>query len=246
MQPRFFRIPIGLIDPPVANPRFEAQDLEQLAESIKGVGILEPLVCVAVGDDRVRLVAGLRRYSAAKLIGLTDVPALVHARMTDREELAVSLVENLHRKDMTPVERGAAFVKLHDAGLAYREIARMVGLSLMTVGIAVSIATKLIPEAREACHAGELTQTEAWELSKLPESLQRAMFLGERGDMIKVVPKRGRSKAETALRAALTAIRLGDRLGALDLTRQAVEALEQTLGADGADGADAEAELVSA
>lgn len=229
MQPRFFRIPIGLIDPPVANPRFEAQDLEQLAESIKGVGILEPLVCVAVGDDRVRLVAGLRRYSAAKLIGLTDVPALVHARMTDREELAVSLVENLHRKDMTPVERGAAFVKLHDAGLTYREIARMVGLSHLTVHIAVSIATKLIPEAREACHIGEITQQAAWEMSKLPVALQRSMFLGERLTVKADDRGKRRAKAEVALRAALTAYRMGDKVQALDLARQAVEALEATM-----------------
>lgn len=222
------RIPVDKIDTPVANPRFEPRDLDDLVQSIKGVGILEPLICVVSTPGRVRLVCGLRRFTAATIAGLKEVPAVVHAAMSDQQELAISLVENLHRKDLSPVERGEAFVKLHDSGLTYRAVAQMVGLSHLTVATSVAIATRLIPEAQDACHRGDLTQAQAWELSKQPVELQRAMFLGERLQRPKRIGGPGRrSKAESALRSALAAINQGRPDVALECAEEAVAELRK-------------------
>lgn len=218
-----FEIRLEEIDPPTHNPRFAAEGLDDLAASIAGVGILEPLICKANGD-RVRLVAGLRRFTAARQVGLKTAPCIVFPSMTEAQELGISLVENLHRREMSPVEKGEAFFRLQETGLNQKAVGRMVGCSDYVVSVCIRIARQLIPEAREACHRGALTQGDAYTLARLPHDMQRKVYLREAP---KPRQKGGNrtSWAEVSLRSALAAMKDGDRVLALAHAEKACEYL---------------------
>jgi len=90
---------------------FDPQKLQQLAESIQTHGILEPLIVRPLSDKRYELVAGERRYRAAKEIGLSEVPVIVR-EMTDVQAIELALVENLQREDLNPVEETEGIITL--------------------------------------------------------------------------------------------------------------------------------------
>lgn len=98
-----------LLDPD--QPRKELGDIEDLKSSIAEHGILQPLIVAPVDETHYRLIAGERRFSAAKALGLTTVPAIVRT-IDDHRRLEVQLIENLHRKDLTPFEEANAFSRL--------------------------------------------------------------------------------------------------------------------------------------
>ena len=248
--PILLRVAVDSIDPPTANPRFEASDLDELVESIKGVGILEPRIGVAlgVGSERVRLVAGLRRFTAANRAGLTHVPMIVYPHLEERQELAISLVENLHRKNMSPVESGEAFKKLCETGMTQRQVAAMVGISDFNVNHCIQIATKLVPSVRDACHRGEITQTQAFDLTKWPPKMQVAMLANiGRARAHDAEEKRNarasgvtesrsgssRGECESALRGALIALAAKDYSTSLSMAERACELLRERRGEGG-------------
>jgi ParB family chromosome partitioning protein len=222
---RLFNVEIENILPPTSNPRFAAEELGDLTASIKGTGVLEPLLGVAEGK-KVRLVAGKRRLAASKLAGLTTVPMLVHTFLSPRDEMAISLVENLHRKDMTAIELGTAFKKLVADGMSQRQVATLVGVSDFTVSSCVRIVECLIPEMAQLCHEGKLTRTEAYRLCRHPAQVQRAIFYKEAPKA--KAPQGRKSYAETALANALACYKDGRKVEALGYAEQAVEHLRRT------------------
>lgn len=98
---------------PASQPRryFDPKKLEQLVESVREHGILEPLLVRPIADDSYELVAGERRYRAAKQAGLTEVPVVVR-ELTDTEALQLALIENLQREDLNPVEETEGILQL--------------------------------------------------------------------------------------------------------------------------------------
>lgn len=205
---KLVQIPIGRILPSPHNPRHEALGLDELAQSIKAVGIIEPLVVSIVQDDpeHVTLVCGNRRFGAAKLAGLKQVPCLVLPAVGERTERTISLVENLHRRDMSHIEQGEAFKALMDTGLKMREVAKMTGVSEATVSVKVGFVTGLIPEIQQLVHEDKIRINEARELVKLPFDAQRRFVQegavgGRRPNKTEVAR---RSQTEKALMAALT------------------------------------------
>lgn len=98
---------------PVSQPRryFDPEKLEQLTQSVKEHGILEPLLVRPFADERYELVAGERRYRAATAAGLTEVPVVVK-ELTDKQALQLALVENLQREDLNPVEETEGILQL--------------------------------------------------------------------------------------------------------------------------------------
>ncbi len=104
---------ISCIQLPTQQPRryFDPQKLQQLAESIKTHGILEPLLVRPLSDKYYELVAGERRYRAAKEIGLSEIPVIVR-EMTDVQAIELALVENLQREDLNPVEETEGIITL--------------------------------------------------------------------------------------------------------------------------------------
>jgi ParB family transcriptional regulator, chromosome partitioning protein len=98
---------------PASQPRryFDLERLEQLTESIKEHGILEPLLVRSISSDRYELVAGERRYRASALAGLKEVPVIIK-ELSDTEALQLSLIENLQREDLNPVEETEGILQL--------------------------------------------------------------------------------------------------------------------------------------
>ena len=127
----------GDIFPNPYQPRkvFESQALQDLANSIKEHGIIQPLVVNEPIDGKYELVAGERRLQAAKIVGLETVPTVVKSgQMGQRQKLEVALVENIQRSDLNLIELGRGFQRLHDEfGLTYDEVADKVGRSRSSV-----------------------------------------------------------------------------------------------------------------
>ena len=130
------RIPIEKISPNPRQPRkvFSAESLQELAISIHEHGILQPLILVQnAGEERYTLIAGERRWRAAALAGLREVPAIVRSA-TLQEQLEFAIVENVQREDLNALERAHAYQSLLDEfSLTHDEIAQKVGKSRTAV-----------------------------------------------------------------------------------------------------------------
>jgi ParB family chromosome partitioning protein len=131
------RIPVDAIRPNPEQPRkkFTEQSLQELADSIRAHGVLQPIIVSPVkgSADRYELVAGERRWRAAQLAGLHLIPALVKEAYKD-ESLQLALIENLQREDLNPIEAAAAFDRLAgEFGLKHEEIAQRTGKDRATI-----------------------------------------------------------------------------------------------------------------
>jgi ParB family chromosome partitioning protein len=132
---RLADLPIDSIIPNQHQPRvhFDEESLAELAASIREIGVLQPVLVRPVGDAAYELIAGERRWRAARRAGLSVIPAVV--RNTDDVGLVErALVENLHRQDLTPLEEAAAYQQLiEDFNLTHEQVAGRVGKSRSAV-----------------------------------------------------------------------------------------------------------------
>ena len=131
----FHSIPLEQIHPGEEQPRdvFDSDKIGELSQSIRIHGILQPIVVYRDRDNRYRIIAGERRWRAARLAGLSEIPALV--RTVDRDRLLeLSLIENIQREDLNPIEIAAAFHRLASHhGLSHEQIAERTGKERSTV-----------------------------------------------------------------------------------------------------------------
>lgn len=129
---RYSEIPLAQIDRDPAQPRrlFDDVTLEALAESIRQDGVLQPVEVSAQENGRFLLHHGERRWRAAKLAGLTTIPAIIAPPpATDVERLVRGMVENMLREDLPPIDEARGYQRLRDAGMTLTEMARRVGRS---------------------------------------------------------------------------------------------------------------------
>ena len=127
-------IDINLIKSNEDQPRksFDDEKILELAESIKSNGIIQPLVLKKVDDEYI-IVAGERRWRAAKLIGLKEVPAII-MNLTEKQILEISLIENIQREDLNSIEEALAYKKLiSDFNLTQEELSKRIGKSRVTI-----------------------------------------------------------------------------------------------------------------
>ncbi len=125
------QLPVALIEPDPGQPRrhFDETSLGELAESIAARGVIQPVIVRPIGEGRFQLVAGERRWRAAQRVQLHEIPALVR-ELSDRDVMALALIENLQREDLNPVEEARAYHRLAEQeGLTQAEIARFVDKS---------------------------------------------------------------------------------------------------------------------
>ncbi len=154
------------IRPNPFQPRANAQeDLTELVETVREMGVLQP-VLVRRRRDGYELVTGERRFRAAGLAGLAEIPAVVRS-VDDRQMLELALVENLQRKNLNPVEEAAAFQRLADEfKLTHEDIARRVGRDRSTVTNALRLLA-LPFKVRDALAAGQISAGHARALLQL-------------------------------------------------------------------------------
>jgi ParB family chromosome partitioning protein len=160
-------------------PRFgiEAAALEELAESIRQHGVLQPLLVSRMdpeggGAPTYQVIAGERRLEAARLAGLTQVPVVVK-ESTPREGLELALVENLMRQDLNPLEEAQAYRRLVDEfGLSQTELSSRVGRSRSAVANALRLLN-LSDELRASLARNEISEGHARTILSLPESIRR-------------------------------------------------------------------------
>lgn len=141
--------------------RFDEAALAELADSIRAKGLIQPVVVTPVAGDRYTLVAGERRWRAAKLAGLTKVPVVVREVKDDQDLLELALVENLQRSDLDPVEEAVAYQTLRDQfGLSQQEIGDKVGKSRPVIANALRLLN--LPEGvLELLRSGALSVGQA-------------------------------------------------------------------------------------
>jgi len=128
-------LPIEILQRGRYQPRrdFAQEQLQELADSIRTQGIIQPLVVRKISADRYEIIAGERRWRAAQLAGLTEVPAIIRD-IPDEAALAVALIENIQRENLNPLEEAIALQRLIDEfSLTQQEVAEAVGKSRTTV-----------------------------------------------------------------------------------------------------------------
>lgn len=147
--------------------RIDQETLAELAESIKSQGVMQPILARPIGAGRYEILAGERRWRAARMAGLTTVPALVR-EVPDRHALAIALIENIQREDLNPLEEATGLRRLIDEfGMTHAEAAQSLGRSRAAVTNALRLL-ELAPPVQELMREGKLDMGHARALLALP------------------------------------------------------------------------------
>ena len=164
-------LPIAQVEPGLNQPRkrFDQETLAALAESIRLHGILQPLTVRRLASGYYQIIAGERRWRAAKLAGLREVPAVI-VEADDRKVMELGLIENLQREDLNPMEEAMGYQALiEEYGLTQEEAARRVGKSRPAVANALRLMA--LPDAvRALVEEGRLSAGHARALLSLPRA----------------------------------------------------------------------------
>ncbi len=152
---------INVIEPNLEQPRrhFDVDALQQLADSITQYGVIQPIVVSPKGDMYL-IVAGERRWRAATIAGLEQIPAIVRDR-EELEQLEVALIENVQRVDLSPLEQALSIERLHQQfNITYSEIAKRLSKAETTISNIVRLL-QLLPAARNALQEGKISEGHA-------------------------------------------------------------------------------------
>ncbi|ALH95983.1 ParB/RepB/Spo0J family partition protein [Acinetobacter equi] len=149
------------------------KDLEELAASIKKHGVMQPIVIRSVDDEQhpYEIIAGERRWRAAQIAGLNDIPAIVRD-LPDQVAIALALIENIQRQDLNPIDQAMALQRFHEEfGLSHQEIADTVGKARTTVSNLLRLLS-LADEVKDLMQQGELDMGHARAILTLKEKDQ--------------------------------------------------------------------------
>ena len=161
---------LGDIEPDRSQPRkkFDETAMAELEESIREYGVLQPLLVRPVSDGSYRIVAGERRWRAARAAGLAEVPAVVRS-LSDEEACAIALIENLQREDLDPLEEAEGIRRLiEEFGFTQAEAAQRISKSRPAVTNSLRLLS-LPPKAREALSEGNISAGHARALLALSD-----------------------------------------------------------------------------
>ncbi len=157
-ESELLNVPLSKVEPRQEQPRerFDEQALQDLADSIAQYGLIQPITVRKLDSGYYQIIAGERRWRAARLAGLSEVPVRV-IEADDRRTAELALVENLQRQDLNPMEEARGYMSLmQDYGLTQEETARSVGRSRPAVANALRLLT-LSPELRDLVETGLLS-----------------------------------------------------------------------------------------
>lgn len=177
LEQNILQIPIEEIIPNRFQPRltFDERGLEELANSIKEHGIIQPLVLRRV-NDKYEIIAGERRYKAATMAGLTTVPAVI-ANVDDNKSAEVAIVENVQRRDLTPIEEARSYKNLLDKGyLTQAELAKKMGVSQSAIANKLRLLN-LDSSVQDALLNNKISERHARSLLVLPNGEMQKEWL---------------------------------------------------------------------
>lgn len=188
-------VPVDHIDPNPQQPRvlFEESALEELAASIREHGVLQPILVRPIGPNRYQIVAGERRWRASRLAGLVSIPALIE-EIDDDTALEISIIENLQREDLTPLDEAAMYDRMvHEHGYSIRKLAEKLGKDKGYLENRLRLAGAP-PEIRELVSLRKDSLSHAYELMKVED------------------PKKRRRLTDQVARGELTLIKLREKI----------------------------------
>ena len=230
--PELRELSVDQIEPNPEQPRrhFEQQALDALAGSIAAAGVLQPLIVRPLDDGRFEIVAGERRWRAARQAGLDRVPAVVRTSSAD-ERLQAALIENMVREDLNPVEEARACAALvDDLGISKEELARRVGRSRAAISNLVRLLD-LPDDVQGLIEAGELSEGHGRAILQLSDQGARSAIAkraASAGWSVRELERRSREAAPKRAKPA------GGRISAEERAAmtEAEDALGEALGAD--------------
>ncbi|MDP0561596.1 MAG: ParB/RepB/Spo0J family partition protein [Candidatus Endonucleobacter sp. (ex Gigantidas childressi)] len=167
-------IPIEFITRGKYQPRRDMHPdaLEELADSIKEQGIMQPIIVRPVAKNSYEIIAGERRWRAAQIVGLTDIPAMIRDVSDDSTVAAMAIIENIQREDLNPIEEAMAFSRLQkEFDLTQQEVAQFVGKSRAAVANTLRLMS-LSSEVKKMLEYGDLEMGHARAILTLSESDQ--------------------------------------------------------------------------
>ena len=204
-------LPLHKVEPNPGQPRqdFDEEELAALAESISTHGIVQPLTVRELPGGYYQIIAGERRWRAARLAGLSEVPAVI-IEADDKKTMELALIENLQRQDLNPVEEALGYQTLmNEYGLTQDETAKQVGKSRPAVANALRLLS-LCPAVLEQVRSGQLSAGHARALLTLKtekaqkDAAQKVMALGlsvrQTEQLCKTLLKEPAEKPEPSLR----------------------------------------------
>jgi ParB family chromosome partitioning protein len=173
---RVEKLLVDQLQPGQYQPRqqFEETMLQELADSIKVQGVVQPIIVRPVGTDKYEIIAGERRWRASKLAGLDKVPVVI--RQADSQAtLAMALIENIQREDLNPIETAIGLKRLlKEFDLTQQAVADAVGRSRASVSNLLRLL-KLPKDIQNALHEGQLSMGHARAIISLPEKVQKEL-----------------------------------------------------------------------
>lgn len=197
---------LARIRPNPYQPRktFDAASLQELRSSIERHGVLQPVVVRPTGED-FELIAGERRWRAARLAGKASIPAVVRPDVSDDDMLELALVENVQRRDLDPIERARGYRLVMDRlSLTQEQVAQRVGLQRSTIANHLRLL-ELPAEVQDAVGQDLITMGHARALLGLPDADQQRSLLEAivRGDLsVRAVERKVKEARETLVPAA--------------------------------------------
>lgn len=221
-------VPIGAIFPNKRQPRsvFDDERLEELADSVRQYGILQPLVVRPLSEGRYELIAGERRLRAAKLAGLDTVPISIRAA-GDENSLELALIENIQREDIGPMECARAYRRLMDEfGITQEQVAQKVGKARTSIANTLRLL-RLSPRIQEGVEAGVVQEGHARALLAIESDERRNEIFEDiidKGLSVREVERAAQRPARSATRQARTTAKPNTEWSALE------EALSQKFG----------------
>ena len=209
-QSTYRLLPIYKVEPNPDQPRqdFDEEELQALSESIGIHGVIQPLTVRELSSGYYQIIAGERRWRAARMAGLSEVPVVV-IEADDKKAMELALIENLQRQDLNPVEEALGYQSLmSDYGLTQEETASRVGKSRPAVANALRLLN-LCPEVLEKVRSGELSagharailslKTEKQQLEAMKKILALALSVRQAETLCKNMEKEPKTEKEVTL-----------------------------------------------
>jgi ParB family chromosome partitioning protein len=189
------QLAVGVIQPGRFQPRtgMDPERLQELADSIKAQGLIQPIIVRGIGPGRYEIIAGERRWRAAQLAGLAEVPAVVR-EVPDQATVAMALIENIQREDLNPLEEAGALKRLIDEfHLTHQQAAEAVGRSRAAVSNLLRLL-ELPPEIKKLLESRSLEMGHARALLTLPaaRALELARLATDHGWSVRELEERAR------------------------------------------------------